>query len=186
MPTWRCPCEQGHENTSVSLRRDSDEKETPRARGGEDCFESVPEDSGTDAESFAAVTAGRDESSASEYQLEESRDLRGSATSASCGHELHWRADLEKHTSQFTEELQRRVQQQRDDLKQSLKEHSANPPSRAIQTTRRGEPSSQTAAAGGQRNGTRTRRAQSPTKLDELVRVKCTEAATLRSEGCNL
>ena len=74
--------------TRDSLRRGSDEKETPRARGGEDCFESVPEDSGTDGESFAVVTAGRNESSASEYQPKESRDVRESATSATCSHEL--------------------------------------------------------------------------------------------------
>ena len=52
-------------------------------------------DSSTDAESFAALTAaGRDESSASESQPKESRDLRESATSVTCGHDLQRRADL--------------------------------------------------------------------------------------------
>ena len=52
----------------------SAKEETQRARGGEDCLESVPVDPNTNSKTFAAVTAaGRDESPASESQPEPSR-----------------------------------------------------------------------------------------------------------------
>ena len=122
---------------NVSLRRGSEEEETPRTRGGEDCFESVLVDSSTDVECFAAVTAaGRDEPSASEPQPQETRDLRESATCVTCRHELQRRADP-GGTDQPVHESTHSSAELCDELKRSLKKgQSANPSSR--QSSRRG------------------------------------------------